>query len=115
LDKKNKSINIELNKELINNNVQLLANKLWQTYKSKEDPYIIMTRIECDDFVRSMILQMETSIFRVNSYDLIKNAIPKNELDKLIKNMADDVLEENDPEDMEEIRRIGGTREALEF
>ena len=28
LDKKNKSVNIELNKEIINNNVKLLANRL---------------------------------------------------------------------------------------
>jgi hypothetical protein len=74
-----------------------------------------MTRLECNDFVRSIILQIERSLFKVNSYYLIKNAIPKEELDKLKKDMADDVLEENNPEDLEEIARLRGTREALEL
>lgn len=115
LDKKNKSINIELNKELINENVKLLSDRLWQTYESKKDPDITMTKIECYDFIKSILLQMETSLFKVNGYSLIKNAIPKEELDKLKKNMADDLLEENDPDDLEEIERRGGTREALEL
>jgi hypothetical protein len=74
-----------------------------------------MTKIECYDFIKSILLQMETSLFKVNGYSLIKNAIPKEELDKLKKNMADDLLEENDPDDLEEIERRGGTREALEL
>jgi hypothetical protein len=73
-----------------------------------------MTEIECYDFIRSIVLQMETSLFKGNSYNLIKNAIPKEELDKLIKIIAKDVLKENDPEDLQEIARLGGTREALE-
>jgi hypothetical protein len=74
-----------------------------------------MTEIECYDFIRSIILQIERSLFKVNSYNLIKNAIPQKELDKLIKTIANDTLEENDPEDLEEITRLGGTREALEL
>jgi hypothetical protein len=74
-----------------------------------------MTEIECYDFIRSIVLQIERSLFKVNSYYLIKNAIPQEELSKLIKTIADDTLKENDPEDIEEITRLGGTREALEL
>lgn len=102
-DWKKKSIKVNINKLLVEESVQMIVDKVWESYESQPQN-IIINKAELKDIIIRMALYQEKCLFIPNDHEVFLNCIAREDLEKMMRGLH--YCLKNDPTCADELEEL---------